>query len=95
MRVAMRFADVLVVSSLLMLSGGIAPAAAQERFDIAIISDGQNDRLAVDVPLAGLGSAVGDADLVLLETDALGPDSAICSIGSLTAAAVAAQGKAK
>lgn len=50
-----------------------------------------NDRLAVDVPLAGLGSAVGDADLVLLETDALGPDSAICSIGSLTAAAVAAQ----
>ena len=33
-----------------------------------------NDRLAVDVPLAGLGSAVGDADLVLLETDALGPD---------------------
>ena len=50
-----------------------------------------SDRLAVDVPLAGLGSAVGDADLVLLETDALGPDSAICSIGSLTAAAVAAQ----
>ena len=41
-----------------------------------------NDRLAVDVPLAGLGSAVGEADLVLLETDALGPDSAICSIGS-------------
>jgi hypothetical protein len=50
-----------------------------------------NDRLAVDVPLAGLGSAVSEADLVLLETDALGPDSAICSIGSLTAAAVAAQ----
>ena len=29
------------------------------------------------------------ADLVLLETDALGPDSALCAIGSLQAAAVA------
>ncbi|MEO0491898.1 MAG: hypothetical protein AAF081_00630 [Actinomycetota bacterium] len=50
-----------------------------------------NDRLAVDVPLAGIGSAVADADLVVLETDALGPDAAICPIGSLTAAAVAKQ----
>ena len=50
-----------------------------------------NDRLVVDVPLAGLGSAVADADLVLLETDALGPESAICPVGSLTAAAVATQ----
>jgi len=48
-----------------------------------------NDRLAVDVPLAGLGQAVLQADLVLLETDALGPDSALCNIGALSAAAVA------
>ena len=50
-----------------------------------------NDRLAVDVPLRGLGSAVADGDLVLLETDALGPDAALCPVGSLTAAAVAKQ----
>ena len=50
-----------------------------------------NDRLAVDVPLRGLGSAVADCDLVVLETDALGPDGAICSVGSFTAAAVAKQ----
>ncbi|MEM9521987.1 MAG: hypothetical protein AAGA37_21945 [Actinomycetota bacterium] len=50
-----------------------------------------NDRLAVDVPLRGLGSAVADADLVVLETDALGPDSALCAVGSLAAAATAKQ----
>lgn len=47
------------------------------------------DRLAVDVPLAGIGQAVLQADLVLLETDLLGPETAISSIGSLQAAAVA------
>jgi hypothetical protein len=50
-----------------------------------------NDRLAVDVPLRGIGSAVADADLVVLETDALGPDGAICQVGSLAAAAIAKQ----
>ena len=50
-----------------------------------------NDRLAVDVPLRGIGSAVADGDLVVLETDALGPDGAICSVGSLAAAAIAKQ----
>lgn len=50
-----------------------------------------NDRLAVDVPLRGIGSAVADGDLVVLETDALGPESAICTVGSLAAAAIAKQ----
>ena len=47
------------------------------------------DRLAVDVPLAGIGQAVLQSDLVVLETGALGPKSAICNIGSLQAAVVA------
>ena len=50
-----------------------------------------DDRLTVDVPLRGLGSAVADGDLVLLETDALGPEAAICAVGSLAAAAIAKQ----
>ena len=50
-----------------------------------------DDRLTVDVPLRGLGSAVADGDLVLLETDALGPEAAICVVGSLAAAAIAKQ----
>ena len=50
-----------------------------------------DDRLAVDVPLRGIGSAVADCDLVVLETDALGPDAAICPVGSLAAAAIARQ----
>ena len=50
-----------------------------------------HDRLAVDVPLRGIGSAVADGDLVVLETDALGPDGAICPVGSLAAAAIARQ----
>ena len=47
------------------------------------------DRHAVDVPLAGLGQAVLQAGVVVLETGALGPESALCPIGSLTAATVA------
>lgn len=44
---------------------------------------------AVDVPLAGLGAAVVDADLVLLEAAALAPGGFLGVAGSLAAAAVA------
>lgn len=44
---------------------------------------------AYDVPEAGLGSAVRECDLVLLEADALGHDGFVAASGSLAAAAVA------
>lgn len=44
---------------------------------------------AVDVRQAGLGTAVADADLVLLEATAIGPTEALAVSGSLAAAAVA------
>lgn len=44
---------------------------------------------AIDVPLAGLGAAVADADLVLLEAAALAPSGFLGVAGSLAAAAVA------
>ncbi|MEX1217869.1 MAG: hypothetical protein WEA11_05045 [Acidimicrobiales bacterium] len=44
---------------------------------------------AVDVPLAGLGSAVADADLVLLEASAVAPSEFLGIAGSLAAASVA------
>lgn len=43
---------------------------------------------AFDVPEAGLGSAVRESALVLLEASALGPTGCICAAGSLAAAAV-------
>lgn len=47
------------------------------------------DSDAVDVPLAGLGAAAADADLVLLEASAVGPDAFVGVAGSRAAAAVA------
>ncbi len=47
------------------------------------------DHDAYDVPAGGIGSAVAEADLVLLETDALGTNSALARAGSLVAAAIA------
>lgn len=44
---------------------------------------------AVDVPLAGLGQAVAEADLVILEASAVGPTDALALTGSLAAAATA------
>jgi hypothetical protein len=44
---------------------------------------------AVDVPLAGLGAAVADADLVLLEASVLAPTECLAIAGSLAAASVA------
>lgn len=43
----------------------------------------------VDVPLAGLGAAVAEADLVLLEAAAVAPTEAMAVAGSRAAAAVA------
>ncbi|MFP5256279.1 MAG: hypothetical protein ACLGI8_10575 [Acidimicrobiia bacterium] len=44
---------------------------------------------AEDVPSAGLAAAVADADLVLLEAVAMGPDGFVAVSGSMAAAAVA------
>jgi translation initiation factor 2B subunit (eIF-2B alpha/beta/delta family) len=44
---------------------------------------------ADDVPMAGLGAAVADADLVLLEATAIGPSGFIGVAGSRAAAATA------
>ena len=44
---------------------------------------------AADVPMAGLGAAVVDSDLVLLEASAIGPNGFIAVAGSRAAAATA------
>ena len=44
---------------------------------------------AIDVPLAGLGAAVADADLLLLEASAVAPTECLAVSGSRAAAAVA------
>lgn len=44
---------------------------------------------ATDVPVSGLGAAVGRSDLLLLEASAAGPDGVVAVAGSLAAAAVA------
>jgi len=44
---------------------------------------------AVDVPLAGLGAAAAEADLVVLEAPAIGPSDFLAVAGSRAAAAVA------
>lgn len=46
---------------------------------------------ATDVPLAGLGSAVADSDILLLEATAVGPTAFVGVAGSLAAASVAHQ----
>jgi hypothetical protein len=48
-----------------------------------------NDHSVADVPSGGVGAAAADADLVVLETDALSDGGALCRTGSLAAAAVA------
>ncbi len=48
-----------------------------------------NDHDAYDVPASGIGPAAVEADLVLLETDALGSGAALARSGSRAAAAVA------
>ena len=49
---------------------------------------------AEDVPLAGLGAAVADSELVLLEASAIGPDGFVAIAGSRAAAAVGRHGDA-
>jgi hypothetical protein len=44
---------------------------------------------AVDVPVAGLGAAAAEADLILLEASAVGPNEFLAVSGSRAAAAVA------
>lgn len=80
----------------------IGAVALRRRGDLtALVIDSQNegthlvrqlDRAGVevyDVPPSGLGAAVRDADAVLLEAEALGPDGFVATEGSLAAAAVA------
>ena len=49
----------------------------------------QSEVDAVDVPLAGLGAAAAEADLVLLEASVVAPGEALAVSGSRAAAAVA------
>jgi hypothetical protein len=49
----------------------------------------QGDADALDIPLAGLGAAVAESGLVLLEASAVGPDGFVSVAGSRAAAAVA------
>lgn len=44
---------------------------------------------AADVPVGGLGAAVAEADLLLLESSAIGPNSCLAVAGSRAAASVA------
>jgi len=54
--------------------------------DMASSDDG---RSIIDVPEAGLGAAVADCDLVILESECLGPEAALAPSGSRAAAATA------
>ncbi len=49
----------------------------------------RQDCEALDIPQSGLGAAVGEADLVLLEASAVGPQEFLAMSGSRAAAAVA------
>jgi len=49
-----------------------------------------SDVEAVEIPIQGLGSAVASADLVILESTAIGPTECLAVSGSRAAAAVAA-----
>ncbi|MEY2464959.1 MAG: hypothetical protein QOH64_3097 [Acidimicrobiaceae bacterium] len=51
----------------------------------------RSDMDAYEVPVAGLGAAAADVDLVLLEASAIGPTGLVAVAGSRAAAAVAAQ----
>ena len=50
---------------------------------------GSRDVMAVEVPLSGLGAACANADVVIIEPSAVGPDEFIGVAGSRAAAAVA------
>lgn len=79
----------------------LAPAALVRRGDVSVqvVEDDESRGLARrlrsrkvqarEVPQRAVGAAVADADLVILEAEAFGSDSAIAASGSLGAAAVA------
>jgi hypothetical protein len=80
-----------------------AGAAVARRGDTEVLvadAGGEGDALArrlhssgvdaVSIPDAGIGAAVANADVVLLEADALGPDGFVAASGSRAAAASAA-----
>ena len=48
----------------------------------------RSDVDALDVPVAGLGTAAANSDVVLLEVSAFGPGGALAVAGSRAAAAV-------
>jgi len=101
---ARELAHVLAADSTVLVIGSpeIAGSALFARADVDVlvadtIGEGYglihqleiNDHAVADVPSGGLGSAAAQADLVLLETDALSDHGALCRTGSLAAAAVA------
>ena len=82
----------------------IGAAALRKRGDVEVLvveSRGEGHQLvrhldacgttAFEVPESGVGSAVREAAVVLLEAEALGPDGFVATTGSLAAAATARQ----
>lgn len=80
----------------------LAPGALSRRGDVEVLVcdvDGEGSDLvlrllradvdATDVPFSGLGSAAAEADIVILETCAMGPSGFLAPSGSRAAAAVA------
>lgn len=80
-----------IVSDALVRRGDVVP------YVVDVLGEGSglvqrlwnNDVDAVDVPVAGLGAAVADVELVVLESVAIGDTSAVAVSGSHAAAAVA------
>lgn len=79
------------------VSSALARRGDLEVLVVDVLSEGSGlfrrmvaaDLDAVDVPVAGLGAAVAEADLVLLEADVVAPEEFLAVSGSRAAAAVA------
>ncbi len=97
-------ADALPEDATVVLLGWpeLAPGGLPRRGDLEVLVvdvDGEGTDLvlrllrsdvdATDVPLSGLGAAAAEADVVLLETSALGPAGFLAPSGSRAAASVA------
>jgi hypothetical protein len=90
-------ASVLVIGWPAQVAEGIARRGDLEVLVADVGGDGSSlvghlrhrDVDAVDVPVAGLGAAAAEVDLVLLEASAAGPERFVAAAGSRAAAAVA------
>jgi hypothetical protein len=89
--------SVLVIGWPVQVAEGLARRGDLEAFVVDVGGEGTSlvghlqhrDIDAIDVPPAGLGAAVAEVDLVILEADAAGPEEFVAMAGSRAAAAVA------